>query len=114
MARILIGAGASTMSELAITDDGRQVLLLPQVCDLSIALRLKEQLAEGLAAGTGLVLDGEAVQRITSPCLQLIAAAAKSFREAGGPCLTISNPSVAFCDAVTALALGPALGMHRG
>jgi anti-anti-sigma regulatory factor len=84
-------------------------LALPAVADLVQAGPLKVQLEHYLAAGAGVRVDASAVQRISSPCLQVLVAGVTGFTKAGGPSLTISNPSAEFLETVTALGLTDAL-----
>ncbi len=78
---------------------------LPAVADLGHAGVLKTQLERGLASGCGVSVDGSAVQRISSPCLQVLVAGMNAFVEAGGPRMTIINPSAALLETVSTLGL---------
>jgi chemotaxis protein CheX len=86
-------------------------VLLPAVVDLPQAAKLKAQLERGLERGKGLTIDGAAVRRISSPCLQVLIAGMNAFTTAGGPPMKIVNPSAAFLEIVSALGLQDALGM---
>ena len=92
---------------LSLTANGVPGLLLPPIVDLAYASQLKAVLVEALDLGKGLVVDAGEVQRISTPCLQVLAAAAKSFALAGEAslALVISEASEAFSDAVTTLAI---------
>jgi len=92
------------------TGSGGKVFL-PAVVDLLQAGALKAKLEQGLASGTGMTIDGSAVQRISSPCLQVLVAGAAAFAKAGGPSMTIANPSAALLETVTLLGLKDALGL---
>ena len=89
------------MSDLSKMPDGKPVLILPAVLDLGAAPGLKSDLQEGLAAGDALQVDAEAVQRVSSLCLQLLAAAAQ-----GAPGLVIRNASPAFAEMASGLSFG--------
>jgi two-component system chemotaxis response regulator CheY len=72
---------------------------LPPVLDFAAAEGFQASLIEKLQAAPTLHLDASAVETLTTPCVQLILAAAKSHH------LTIANPSVAFNSAFTDLGL---------
>jgi chemotaxis protein CheX len=86
---------------------------LPAVADLVEAGPLKARLEQALVAGTGLTVDASAVQRISSPCLQVLVAGVRSFARAGGPSLAIGTPSEAFCETARVLGLLDALGLSK-
>ncbi len=86
---------------------------LPAVADLVEAGTLKARLEQSLAAGTGLTVDASAVQRISSPCLQVLVAGVSSFAKAGGPSLEIGEPSEAFRETASVLGLIEALGLSK-
>jgi len=86
-------------------------VLLPAVVDLPQAAKLKAQLERGLARGKGVTIDGAAVRRISSPCLQVLLAGMDAFAKAGGPPMKIVSPSAAFLETVSVLGLQDALGM---
>jgi anti-anti-sigma regulatory factor len=88
-------------------------ITLPAVADLTEAGALKQRLEQALASGTGLTVDASAVQRISSPCLQVLVAGVTSFTKAGGEALTISNPSEAVRETASVLGLMNALGLSK-
>jgi len=90
------------------------VLKLPAILDLTQAAALKAELLAALAKGDGLDLDAGDVQRLTSPCAQVLASAVRAFAAAGGPSLVVSNASQSFHETVCGLALCEALGIARG
>lgn len=92
------------------TPSGKPQMALPPIVDLACASDLKAMLVEALDSRTGLDIDASGVQRITAPCLQILAAAAQSFGEAGGPPLVFSKASAAFWDAALILAIDLVLG----
>jgi chemotaxis protein CheX len=97
------------MNETGNESDGN--VSLPSVVDLSQANDLKARLEQGLASGRGMTIDGSAVQRISSPCLQVLVAGMNAFAKSGGPGMTIVNPSAAFLKTVSTLGLTDALGL---
>ncbi len=86
---------------------------LPPVADLTYAVPLKERLLQSLAAGTSVAVDASAVQRASSPCLQVLVAGMQSFAKAGGASLVITDPSEAFRETVSVLGLMDALGLDK-
>src|ERR1700749_352240 len=99
------------MSQVQPGDNGMPYLVLPAVVDLTTAPELKLNLQQALILAEGLEIDAGNVQRITSPCLQMLVSAARGFAEAGGPALRFSKTSEAFLETVATLSLGPTLGM---
>ena len=95
------------MSELGNGSSGN--LSLPAIADLLQAAPLKQELERALASGGGVVVDASAVQRISSPYLQVLLAGQNAFAKAGGPSLSITNPSAAFLETVSVLGLAGAL-----
>jgi anti-anti-sigma regulatory factor len=88
-------------------------MTLPAVADLTEAGPLKQRLEQALTSGIGLTVDASAVQRISSPCLQVLVAGVTSFANAGGAALTISNPSKAVRETASVLGLMNALGLSK-
>jgi len=89
------------------------MLILSSILDLTAAAALKTSLREALAKGDGLAVDASAVSRVTSPCLQVLAAGMRAFTESGGPGLRIVTASDAFRDTVSGLGLAPMLGLQE-
>ena len=87
------------------------LLKLPAVADLTFAPTLQQSAEQALSNSTGLTIDASEVQRIFTPCLQVLLAAARNFQNAGGAQFTIANPSEAFCESVSSLGLSAALGI---
>jgi chemotaxis protein CheX len=86
---------------------------LPAVADLTEAGPLKQHLEKALASGNGLTVDASAVQRVSSPCLQVLVAGVTAFANAGGASLSISNPSEAFRETASVLGLMNALELSK-
>jgi anti-anti-sigma regulatory factor len=80
--------------------------------DLGIerAAELKEALAGQFEAGRVVVLDASHVERIHSASLQLLCAFVRDRLDAGRK-TRIANPSTAFVDAASVLAMAQALGL---
>lgn len=72
---------------------------LPPVLDFAAAEGFQASLIEKLHAAPALQLDASAVETLTTPCIQLILAAAKSHH------LRIGNPSTAFSSSFSDLGL---------
>jgi anti-anti-sigma regulatory factor len=87
-------------------------LALPDTLDLTAVPTLKLDLQSALALADGLEIDATGVQRITSPCLQVLVSAARSFAQAGGPGMRFSGVSQTFSEAATHLALSSTLGLE--
>lgn len=87
---------------------GEQVTL-PPVADLTEAGPLKERLLQALSAGTDITINASAVQRVSSPCLQVLVAGMQSFAKAGGAVMAVTEPSEAFRETVSVLGLSNAL-----
>lgn len=77
-------------------DDGVRITL-PAVLDLSAAGPLKAVFEEALAGGRPLAVDANGVERLSTPCIQVLIAAEAAMKAAGLP-FTLANPSDAFID----------------
>ncbi len=86
-------------------------IVLPPIVDLAYAAQLKAILIEALELGQGVDIDAGDVQRVTTPCLQILVAAAVSFANAQNPPLIFSKVSGAFFDTAATLAVGSVLGL---
>ena len=92
----------------------RPVVVLPPIANLTAAADIKQSLVDALDAGKGVEVDASAVQNITSPCWQVLAAAAKSFAGGTGATpFTVTNASPAFLEAAETLALMKMLGLKE-
>lgn len=83
---------------------------LPAELDLGAAEPLRAALARAIDTGTALGIDGAAVERISTACLQVLLATARA-AERGGLGFRILNPSQVLSDAVRDLALQDHLPM---
>lgn len=88
-------------------------IVLPAVADLTESGPLKEKLLQALTAGTSVTVDASAVQRLSSPCLQVLVAGKQSFAKAGGALMAITDPSEAFRETVSVLGLLDALELGK-
>ncbi len=86
-------------------------LRLGPLLDLTAADALHRQLQERVEHGGALNIDGADVERVSTPCLQLLVAAALSARAHGMP-FGIVTPSTVLGSAIADLGLGHALGME--
>ena len=87
-----------------------RAVILPAVFDMDATAELKLVLEAALEAGVGVQIEAGDVQRVTTPGLQLLAVAARSFAERGsafgfGACA----PPLA--EGATLLGLAPVLGI---
>ncbi len=98
------------MIEITTDSDGRSRIKLPAIADSTIGSELKKCLLDTLATGAGVDVDASAVQRVTSPVLQILVAATRSFQQAGGPSLRIAEPSPPYAESVANLALNEIAG----
>lgn len=96
--------------ELATTNEDARQIVLPPVLDLTSAAALKQELEDALGKGCGIFIDASAVQRATSPCLQILVAAAKSFGEANGAPMRFVATSAEFRDIVSILGIESVFG----
>lgn len=92
----------------AISPD--DLVALPAELGLAAAEPLRAALVRAIDAGAALTIDGAAVERISTACLQVLLAAARA-AERGGMAFRIINPSQVLSDAVRDLALQDHLPM---
>lgn len=96
------------MSILDVDGEGGFLVALPPILDLPAAAPLKSRLQEALTKGEDIVIDASAVQRVTTPCLQVLASVMK-LRGTGGPSARLQNIPEAFAETVRMLGLSQAL-----
>jgi chemotaxis protein CheX len=94
------------MTDITASTEG-ETLALAASMDLTEAEGLYQALRQGLQHG-GIVLDGSAVERVSTPCLQLLAAAAAS-AAANGVVFRLHGPSTVLLTAISQLGLGAAI-----
>ncbi len=85
-------------------DSALPQILLPPSLDLSASETLQHDLAAALDDG-GIALDGTQVERVATPCLQVLAAAAITARDRRRP-FQLCRPSDALKAAIADLGLG--------
>ena len=100
------------MSTADLHEEGGAPFTLPAVMDLPAAALLKSQLQEALAGGKDLTIDAGAVQRVTTPCLQVLVAATK-LREMGGPSVQLNNVPEVLAETARTLGLSQALRIEE-
>lgn len=103
---------ANDANGTAVSEDGgdsRNRIALPAILDLTRVAELKVELEEALSRASDAVVDASEVQKVTSPCLELLVAAKRSFAEAGGIDLRLQSPSPAFIDTARTLGLADLL-----
>lgn len=83
---------------------------LPAVLDLTKAASLKDCLLSAMAAAPTVTVDASALQRITTPCLQLFVAAARDLSAEGGA-LHFENVPDTMASAAAILGLSSVLGL---
>ena len=81
-------------------------LVIDLACDLdlSVAGELKDQLLDAVHGDSDLVVDASSVERLTTPCVQILIAAARSLTEQGSG-LVLKSPSEPFVSAFSDLGL---------
>lgn len=84
-------------------ESGADLNRLPQVLDLTQAQNLRDSMAARLSEGA-LVLDASAVERMSTPCMQVLLAAGRAADLAGSP-FQIINVSDVFRTALADLGL---------
>ena len=83
---------------------------LPPILDMAAAGALRQGLLEAIAAGGCVNVDASAVQRITTPCLQILAAASKSAALVDGCRLRLHSVPLAMSETIRMLGLAENLG----
>lgn len=85
-------------------------VILPAVLDLTKAADLKDCLMGAMTVTPNVSVDATALQRITTPCLQVFVAAARDLQSEGGS-LSFSNIPDTMAQAVAILGLSSVLGL---
>jgi anti-anti-sigma regulatory factor len=83
---------------------GAAPLVLPAVLDLANATFLQQLLVDHCEQGGAVVLDGSAVERVSTACLQVLVAAAKA-AQSHGRAFTLAAASHTLASAINDLAL---------
>lgn len=93
--------------EMTAIDGGRR-LRLPAVLDILAAEGLREAIRETLVLGGRLDVDASQVERMSTPCLQVLVAGGRALKE-GGVAMLIDRPSDAFINGFYDLGLASEL-----
>jgi anti-anti-sigma regulatory factor len=93
--------------EMTAIDGGRR-LKLPAVLDLLAAEGLREALKETVVLGGRLELDASQVERMSTPCIQVMLAGARAMAD-GGVAFSLDQPSDAFMNGFYDLGLAAEL-----
>lgn len=88
------------------------VYTLPPVLDLLAAQSLKDELLSYYHKEGDLQLEGEGVERIATPCIEVLVAASEAFARSDRG-FHINNPSEYFAEAVETLGLSEYLARWR-
>ena len=94
--------------EPAPVPDGPVTVPLSPVLDITASEPLRDSLLEASASGRKVVIDASAVERLSTPCIQVILAAGRSFKEQGLE-YSLFSPSETFVSAFDDLGLFAAL-----
>ena len=86
-----------------VEQDKATVTLLP-ILDMSASDEFLDVMKACVSAQNSIILDGEDVQRVSTPCVQVMLGAAKTVEDAGGS-FTIKNMSSDFERALRELGL---------
>lgn len=90
------------------TRKGVSRINLGDVLDITAAASLKAVLLKALDKGQPLVLDAGSVERLSTPCIQILLAGATALQTAD-LAFTLLRPSDAFIDSLNELGLFPIL-----
>jgi len=85
---------------------------LSRELDLLAAEALKNDLLKLLHADGDLLVDGSEVERVSTPCIEVLVAAAAAFGE-GGRSFEISEPSPPLCESFEAVGLADRIELWR-
>ena len=81
-----------------------RLIELPENLDMPVAAQLADQISKHV--GEPLALDAQRVNRLGASCLQVMLAAARTWKAEGDP-LTLHNPSPRFLEDLNLLGLEP-------
>ena len=90
------------------TRKGTSRIDLGSVLDIRAAEPLKEVLRKALSKGKPLTLDAGSIERMSTPCIQVLIAAAAVMKQAEAV-FTLARPSDAFIESFNELGLFPVL-----
>ena len=95
-----------------MSSGNKSSIRLEEILDIIGAERLHEDLKKAVVEADIVVLQASHVQRVTTPCFQLMLAAAKALAAKGGE-LVIEAPSDAFSAAMGDLGLTKELNINE-
>lgn len=100
------------MTSLEGREDAEAIVLeLPNDASLSVATPLAETLRDALSRGKPIVIQADAVERVSTACIQVLVAAS---RTEGAKPLVIRDPSEAMVETCAILGLGDWLRQGSG
>ena len=85
---------------------------LARELDLLAAEALKNDLLALLHKDSDLIINGGEVERVATPCIEVLVAAAAAFGE-GGRSFKIAEPSPSLCDSFEAVGLADRIELWR-
>lgn len=102
------------MDDIAVTEMAEATrIMLPPILDMLAAEGLAAVLTAGIHGGKGLAIDAQAVERLSTPCLQALLAADKTCRD-GGMAFGMTACSPAFRAAMADFGLAAVLSAWMG
>ncbi len=90
------------------TRKGTSRIDLGPVLDIRAAEPLKDVLRKALSKGKPLAVDAASIERMSTPCIQILIAAATAMKDTD-TAFTLMSPSDAFIDSFNELGLFPVL-----
>ena len=90
------------------TRKGTSRINLGPVLDIRAAEPLKDVLRKALSKGKPLAVDAASIERMSTPCIQVLIAAATAMKDTD-TAFTLMSPSDAFIDSFNELGLFPVL-----
>jgi len=91
---------------------GRLEITLSRELDLLAAEGLKNDLVRLLQQDGDLVIKGDEVERVSTPCIEILVAAAAAFND-GGRGFELQSPSPSLCDSFEAVGLADRIELWR-
>ena len=100
------------MPEQALPLKGPVSLTLQPVLDVEAAAELRSELLRALETSACVNVDASAVRRLSTPCLQVLAAAAKSIAQSGEGRLRLHSMPQPLSEMAGLLGFAEALGIE--
>lgn len=91
-----------------LSSDEAVRLELTPILDIRVSEEFRESFVAAISFQKKIVIDASGVERMSTPCVQVILAARKAIEEAGLEC-ALYQPSEVFVDAFNELGLFPEL-----